>query len=892
LTLNPGTRLGPFEITALLGVGGMGEVYRATDTNLKRQVAIKVLPASVAGDAERVTRFQREAEVLAALNHPNIAHIHGLEKTDGGIALVMELVEGPTLADRIANGAIPIDEALPIAKQIAEALESAHDQGIIHRDLKPANIKVRNDGTVKVLDFGLAKALEPVFGRSGPDVTFTNSPTITSPAMMTGVGVLLGTAPYMSPEQAKGRPADKRSDLWAFGCVLYEMLTSRRAFGSDNVSETLAAVIKSEPAWKALPADTPENVLRLLHRCLRKDPHQRLGDAGAARLELDPPDAPALSGSASRASWREPAAWLIAIVAIVLAGAMAVVYVRRVVPEPNVMRFEVNTPPTRDPTSFALSPDGHELVFVADADGVPKLWRRPLDQTTARPLAGTDGATYPFWSPDSRAIGFFADGKLKRVDLVGGAPQVLADAPTGRGGTWNSDGVILFTPNGQVGAASILTRVSAAGGAVTPVLPLTAGQVSDRWPQFLSDGRRFLYFSGFGRSDTRGVYVGSLDGGEPKRVLATESSALYAPPGFLLFVRQDALVALPFDPERRVTSGAPALVAEPVGTDFGVARAVFSISSAGIIAHRAVGGQSRQLVWMNRAGTALGTVGPRDEANLADPELSPDGQVVVVRRNVLGNVDVWSMDTTRGVQTPFTFEHSDQGALWSHDGRRIAFVSSRNGGEWLFEKAASGAGGDQSLRVELDMPQSWSPDGRFLLYLKIDAVAGADLWALPMPPMTGEGKPYPVVKTRFDERRGQFSPDGQWVAYESNQSGPFQIYVERFPASGAKRQVSTAGGSQVRWRHDGKELFYVAADQRLMAVPIAVAADGQTLNPGEPVPLFLTHLAQGPGITETRWQYAVAPDGRFLMNTRLDETAPPITIVANWQGALGRREMR
>jgi Tol biopolymer transport system component len=871
----------------------MGEVYRARDVTLNREVALKVLPDFFASDPERLARFQREAEVLASLNHPNIAHIHGLEGGAGIRALVMELVEGEDLAHRVARGPIPLAEALPIARQIAEALEAAHERGIVHRDLKPANIKLGLDGTVKVLDFGLAKTMEPM----GATTNVPQPPTITTPAM-TEAGIILGTAAYMSPEQARGRPADRRSDVWAFGVVLYEMLTGRLAFEGETISDVLAKVLEREPDWTALPASTPPRLRELLRRCGRKDAKTRLQAIGDARIQIDE----LISGATeetvapvvmqSRVWHRARLAWTVAALSLLIAAALAgpaTLYLRRVVPESRPSRFDIPTPPTSDPVSFGLSADGRQLAFVATADGVPRLWVRPLDQVTAQPLAGTEGASYPFWAPDGRAIGFFADGKLKRIDLGSTVPQVLADAPSGRGGTWNQDGVIVFAPTAIIGGLHPLMRVMATGGTPVAATRHAPGQGSHRWPQFLPDGRHFLFFMAYGRVDTQGIYVGTLDGGEATRVLSAETAAVYATPGALLWVRQGVLVAQRFDPATAVVSGEAIPIAQAVGSDEGVLRGAFAVAT-GVLAHRAGGGERRQLAWVDRAGVVHGTVGTPDEGGLSNPELSPDGRRVAVNRTMQGNTDVWLIEVGRGVASRFTFAASNDGfPLWSPDGRRLAFGSEPKGVYDLVEKPLSGAGDEQPLLVTVEPknPLAWSPDGRVLLYATQHPGTGPDLWAVPL---AGERKPFPVVQTPFEETTGQFSPDGRWVAYQSNESGPAQIYVRSFPGPGGQWQVSTTGGRQPRWRPDGKELFYVAPDARLMAVSIAAGADRQTLEAGAPVPLFRTRLASGsniPGGVMSRPQYAVASDGRFLMNVAVEgATAPPITVVLNWDGPL------
>lgn len=862
-------------------------MYRARDSKLDREVAIKLLPELFAHDPDRLARFEREAKTLASLNHPNIASIYGLEEsapsTDSGQgpvrALVMELVEGPTLAERIAQGPIPFDEALPIARQIAEALEAAHDKGVVHRDLKPTNIKITADGRVKVLDFGLAKALEAGAGQAGATAGITHSPTLTMAA--THAGVLLGTAAYMSPEQAKGQPVDRRTDIFAFGCVLYEMLAGRPAFAGDLITEILAGVIKGEPDWTRLPADTSVSIRRLLRRCLHKDRNWRPQAAGDLRIEIDEartePEAAVRVAPVAAVRRREQMARSAAV--LLLAMALGVLYLRQAPDQPAPeMRVEINTPQTTDPFSFAISPDGRRLVFAASGgDGQSRLWLRPLDAVAAQPLAGTEGAAHPFWSPDSRSVAFFAAGKLRRLDIGGGLPQALADVSPGRGGAWSRDGVILFATR----VNTPLVRIATAGGDIVPATKLEPRQIGHLFPQFLPDGRHFLFFVTGTTPDVQGIYVGSLDSSETKRVAAADTSGLYVPPGWLLFLRQGTLVARSFDLTKEAVSGDPVTVADPVTFDAAYGVGAFSVSGSGLVMYRGGGSGQRQLTWFDPSGKPVGTIGPPDERGLNAPELSPDGRRVAVHRTEQGNTDVWLLDGIRASR--FTFDANiDRFASWSPDGNRIAFSSNRKGTFDLYQKPASGAGNEELLveSPRLKTPSDWSPDGRFLLYgVADDPKTGFDLWLLPM---QGDRKPFPFLNQTYEERIGQFSPDGRWVAYVSNQSGRHEIYVRPFPGPGGQWQISTAGGISPRWRADGKELFYIAPDAKLMAVPIAIG--GSSLEPGTPVALFQTRIVFGGTETYNREQFDVAPDGRFLINVTTDDVASsPITLLLNWK---------
>ncbi len=892
----------------------MGAVFRARDTKLDRDVAIKVLPEAFAHDAERLARFTREARTLAALNHTNIAHIHGLEESGGITALVMELVEGEDLSQRIARGAIPLDEALPIAKQIAEALEAAHEQGIIHRDLKPANIKVRADGTVKVLDFGLAKALDPAAASSPSSM---NSPTITSPAM-TQAGMILGTAAYMAPEQARGKTVDRRADNWAFGAVLFEMLSGTRAFRGEDVTDTIVSVISKEPDWSAVPATTPARLRQLLTRCLKKDARTRLQAIGDARVQLDE----LLSGAADDGGSATPTTQaatvsargrrpLLAALAAVAAAAAALAvpawrYLREAPPlAPPETRLHVVTPATSDLRSFALSPDGRQIVFAADGGGVAGLWLRPLSSTTARALPGTEGANLPFWSPDSQSIGFFAGNALKRLDLAGGSPQTLASVSAGYGGAWSADGVILFAPNSAV---TPLLRVSATGGTAVPVphrgLP---GGGRSTAPQFLPDGR-FVFFVR-GASDVQGIYLGALDGGTPTRLVAADGNGAYLPVhtpaagasatgegGWLLWLRPGTatLVAQPLDLATATLVGEPVTLADGVATDSRLNMPAISVAP-GLVAYRSGDGNARQLTWVDRSGTPRGVVGPRD-STLTNPSVSSDGQRVAVARVTQRYANIWLFDGPR--EGRVTAEPTaDRFPVWSADGARVVF-SRVEAAVNLYQKRRNGSGEAEPVLAsdESKVATSASRDGRFLLYNSVSSETNVDIWVAPL---TGDRTPAVWLKTPFREGYAMFSPDGRWVAYQSNESGRPEIYVRPFvppsPQASADKpgtrdasaaesdgqwQVSTNGGIHPVWRHDGKELFYLSPAGEMMAAPITATFGG--VAPGAPVALFQTRVVGGGVDALQARQYDVAPDARFLINTALEDGGAPITIIQHW----------
>jgi len=881
MPLQPGDKIGPHEILAPIGAGGMGEVYKARDTKLNREVAIKVLPAALAQDPERLARFEREAKVLASLNHPNIATIYGIEESNGVRALVMELVPGAPL-----QGPLPLETALDYARQIADAVEAAHDQGIIHRDLKPANIMVTPAGMVKVLDFGLAAVAQPsTAGTSSPQ----NSPTLTMAATQTGM--IMGTAAYMSPEQAAGKPVDRRADIWSYGVVLYEMLVGKQLFGGETISHTLADVLRAPIDFDQLSKETPRAVRDLVKRCLDRDVKKRLRDIGEARIVLSGPleeAAPASSTAPSRA--RLGRIWPAAAAVLALAlGAVSFIHFRETPPPEQTLRYTVTAPESSQVHSFAISPDGRTLVIAASVSGKLQLWLRPMDALHAQPMAFTEDATYPFWSPDSRQIGFFAQGKLKKIAASGGPAQSLCGAPDGRGGSWNRDDVIVFTP----ASGGTIQRVAAAGGA-----PVDLKIKDGRHPAFLADGRHFLYTmtSAATVAEQGGIYVGSLDGKENRRLLADRSRAVFAPPagrdrnGHILFVRENTLMAAPFDATRAQPSGDVFPVAEGVSLTSNTDYVPATVSDNGVrLFQNVAGGAHNQLVWYDRSGKLLGSVG--SPGAVWEPAISPDATTVAYARDAVGsNSDIWLHDLIHHVERRFTADASQNNTpVWSPKGDRIVFRSTRSGQQQLYQKAASGTGREELLPTTDNnkFASQWSRDGRFIVITDNSGKDGLDLWFLPV----GEGpdrKPVKFLLTPFQEGQGQISPDGHWMAYASDVSGQNEVYVRPFPPAEGEWRVSTTVGGQPRWRGDGKELFFVAADGRMMATPVRAAAGPKpVLDFGAPTPLFDSHITAATGTFA--FQYDVTADGkRFLVatNTSTVSSSPPLTVVTNWTAGL------
>ena len=890
MTLATGTKLGPYEILSPLGAGGMGEVYKAQDTRLERTVAVKVLPQHLSSSAEVRQRFEREAKTISQLSHPHICALYDVGNQDGVEYLVMEYLEGETLAERLVKGPLQLEQTLRYGIEIADALDKAHRQGIVHRDLKPGNVMLTKSG-VKLLDFGLAKAVAP----AGSVSALTSLPTMAGGPNLTQEGTILGTFQYMAPEQLEGKEADARTDIFAFGTVLYEMATGKKAFSGASQASLIAAILEREPApISSVQPMSPPAFDRVVKTCLAKDPEDRWQTAHDVMLQLrwvaeGGSQAGVPAPVAARRRSRERLAW--AANAVTAAAVAATLLLLRPHSEPpRVIRSFINAPEKTEfdfeAGAMALSPDGCRIAFVAkNPEGKDLLWVRSLDALAAQPLSGTEGTSYPFWSPNGASLGFFADGKLKRVDASGGAPETLCDAQAGRGGTWSREGGILFAPSQFSG----ILRVSSSGGAPAPVTqknPLK-GEESHRFPVFLPDGRHFLYLVITSLSDTRrrdAIYAGSLDPKEEGKLIGyAGSKAVYARTGYLLFYREKTVVAQAFDAKRLRLTGEPFPIADQVSR-FSSRDAVFSVSDNGMLAYQPGrgSGSTSQLIWLDRAGKQVGTVGaPMD---YTEPRLSHDNRrLAVVIRDASGNADIWIYELSRGFATRLTFDPADDVApVWSPDDSRIVFSSTRNLPENLYWKPSNGIGKEELLYKSADrcFADSWSPDGRFILFSALEPKTRWDEWALSI----SDRKAFPVVQTEFGEDLGQFSPDGQWIVYHSNQSGTWEVYVQRFPEPGGKWQVSNAGGRMPLWGPDGKEIFYAALDGKLMAVAVRGSASG--FEADSPRRLFEKRMVAAPDR-----QFDVSADGqRFLMNVPLEEekNIAPITLVQNWTARIGR----
>jgi Tol biopolymer transport system component len=888
MTLSEGTRLGPYEILASAGAGGMGEVYRARDTRLDRTVAIKVLPSHLSSNPEVRQRFDREARTISSLSHPHICALHDVGHQDGIDYLVMEFLEGETLTDRLSRGPLPVEQVLRYGIEIADALDKAHRQGIVHRDLKPGNIMITKSG-VKLVDFGLAKlaAVSPAGSSSSVSILQTQAGM-----NLTQEGTILGTFQYMAPEQLEGKEADVRSDIFAFGAVLYEMATGQKAFAGKSQASLIASILSAEPPPISTVAPmTPPALDRVVKTCLAKDPDDRWQTAHDVMLQLKwiaegGSQAGVPAPLVARRRSRERLAWIVA--AVFAAAAIALVAVNIARPRATLRPVRSTIlPPEKTAYHFigdgagppALSPDGLQIAFTAkDTSGKSQLFIRALESAAPRALAGTEDAAHPFWSPDGRFLGFFAGGKLKRIEASGGPALTLCDARDARGGTWSKDGVILFEPQFR----DPLFRIAANGGKATPATKFDASrkETTHRFPVFMPDGLHFLYLAGShtvgAESELHSIYMGSLDGKPPTFLVNARSKPLYAA-GHLLFVRQKTLMAQPFDAASGKLSGEPFPVVENVQEDSGFFTAVFSVSQNGTLAYQETGAtvDQYQMTWYDRGGKKLESVGKQGE--VWAPRLSHDGRRVAYSIGDPG--DIWLEDFSRRLSTRLTFNPADDSiVVWSPDDTRIYFMSQRSAGGDIYQKPASGTGADElilSSSVQKN-PTSVSPDGRTLLFQAVNPKTKTDLELLSL----ADRKVTPFLETEFDETHGAFSPDGHWIAYASNESGRYEVYVQPFPGPGGKWQISNTGGTAPVWRRDGKEIFYLAPDRNLMAVAIRA---GAVFESEAPAALFQTRVR-----IDLDRHFDVSADGqRFLMTMPLEDGAsPPITLVQNWTALL------
>jgi eukaryotic-like serine/threonine-protein kinase len=893
MALSPGTKLGPYEIQAAAGVGGMGEVYRARDTRLERTVAIKVLPAHLSASPEQRQRLEREARAVSALNHAHICTLYDVGQHNGTDYLVMEYLEGETLAQRLQKGPLPTDELLQRAIEIADALEKAHRRGIVHRDLKPGNIMLTKSGA-KLLDFGLAK----------PQSSGVNSDlaaTLTSGKPLTAEGAIVGTFQYMSPEQLEGREADKRSDIFSFGAVLYEMATGKRAFEGKSQASLIAAILSAiPPPITTLQPMSPPAFDRVVKTCLAKDPDERWQTAHDLKLQLQwiaegGSQAGVPAPVATKRKYREVLLAAAAALAVATAVVLGFAYFERAPAPQQVIRAYVKMAPDSDLTSynggtggFAISPDGKRVAYVASTkEGKALLWVRSLDSLQAQPLDGTDGAVLPFWSPDSRFIGFFADGKMKKIEATGGPSFTLADAPGGRGGAWGPDGTIIFSPF----FSTPLYKVSDTGGAAIPVTTLDRAKngSSHRWPWFLPDGRHFLYLAGNpftpSTSPTNSIFVGSLDSPQSKFLLRSASNAIYAS-GYLLFLQQNTLMAQPFNTKSLALTGDAVPVADQVEFVATRVQGSFSASQNGTLTYLGTTDSGRRLVWYDRNGKQTADV--PGAGGYDDPHISPDGKRLAFVLNS-DATDIWLYDITRGLTTRFTFGSGHESPIWSPDGRYIAYTVIRDGKFGISQRAADGSG-DEKILVPLSAeqlyPADWSPDDKFLLFVDAPSV-GSMIRVLPL---QGDSKQTTLNLGQQPnlsslQPAAHFSPDGKWLAYVSSESGTQEVYVTPFPGPGGKWQVSSSGGRSPQWRRDGKELFYISSDNKIMAAQ--VKANGSSFEVGAITPLFQTRPYFG---LFTANLFDVSADGqRFVVAYDAGQSGRPITLIANWPAALKKQ---
>jgi len=875
--LTPGTKIGPYEIQSPLGAGGMGEVYRARDARLGRDVAVKVLPSRLCSDPDLKARFEREAKVISALSHPHICHLYDIGSQDGTDYLVMELLEGESLADRLKKGPVPLKQALQYGVEIAEALEVAHTHGIVHRDLKPGNVMLTKSGA-KLLDFGLAKPAPSVTASSSGSMATMSKP-------LTVEGTILGTLQYMAPEQVQGHDADARSDLFSLGAVLYEMITGKRAFAGKSQISVMSAILEKEPEpVSAVQPLAPLALDHVIQRALAKNPDDRWQTARDLMQELKwSGDGGALSiGGVSTVAGRktrEGIAWLIsvALVVILIAGA---IWWRNSKPPVETMYFPAPLPfPARD---IAVAPNGHTIAVVAYQESARKnvIWIYELGSHGARNLPGTEGASYPFWSADGRSLAFFADAQLKKLEVSGGPVQTIGDAPSGRGGTWNKDGVIVFAPSVTAG----LYRVPASGGTPTKISDIdkSLGQSGLRWPVFLPDGKHFLYLAAnfTGQKGGNIIYVGALDSKEKHFVVESTANAAYAAPGYLLFYRDKTLYAQPFDLKRFALTGEATVILPDVQFLPQVKRAVFAVSDQGLLlAQSGSEAALSQLTWFDRKGNTVGAVGkPEVYGNVF---LAPNGRSVAIDKTDMSslNIDVWTYELQSYSAKRLTFDPGiDSVPVWSPDAARLVFSSNRQIYFGLYLKNSDGATDEKGIVQEDEIgsfPSDWSRDGKYILYCR-----GSDLGLLTYP----ELKSSIFLKAPSVLRNGQFSPDGKWVAYASNESGKWEIYVTSFPDARGKWQISSGGGEQPRWRGDGKELFYLSLDGKMMAAPVTTGAH---FDAGTPVALFQSTPRQ-PVLVYDLFVYDVSRDGeRFLINTQVKQgESAPMSVVLNWTAKL------